>query len=882
MAADPPKVLISYSHDSPEHAQHVLELAERLRKDGVDAQLDQYVAGTPPEGWPRWMLNQLNRAEFVLVVCTETYYRRFRGHEEPGKGKGADWEGNLVTTEMYNAKSRSTKFVPVFFASQDEQFIPEPISGHTNYLLDSQNNYGNLYAFLTGQAGVPRGELGSLKPLAHTPVEPLRFGTLSNLPERNPFFTGREPVLAQIQEGLVVRGRVALSGLGGVGKTQTAMEYAHRHSAEYANVFWTTADSHKVSQPQVSPGEISANPFLPGSATPAASLVSGYVTIATLLKLSQADAHDQTATVEAVKRWFGSHRDWLLVLDNADSPQIVKPFLPTESKGHVLLTSRAQVFDTIGIVKPVELNEMSPAEARTFLLKRTGREYEGGPEPNAASELAAELGFLPLALEQAGAYIVHYKSLFQDYSNSFRKRKLELLNKHGPVAGDYHESVRTTWSMNFRQLEKESEAAADLLRLSAFLSPDSIPLEFLATGAPELGNLLAAALADVQEDPVVLDETLAPLTNFSLIRRQIETRSYSVHRLVQAVVRAEMDPGTQRSWAERAVRAVSGAFPSVEFSTWAGCERLLSQAHACAELINQWSFEFPEAVRLLNEAGFYLYERGRYTDAKPLYERALAIREKALGPEHPDVATSLDKLAVLYHVQGQSKKAEPSFERALAIREKALGPDHTAVASSLHNLARSHRVQGRYAEAEPLYRRALAIREKALGPEHPDVALSLNNLAALYKNQGQYAKAEPLYNRALAMLEKALDPNDRRVAWTLHSVASLYRDERQYDKAEPHYKRALAIWEKALGPEHPDVGQTLHGMAQLYDAQGQYAKAESFYERALAIWEKAFGPVHPKVATALGNYASLLRNMGRSEEAEPLEARVREIRARSA
>jgi hypothetical protein len=150
MASEPPKVFISYSHDSPEHARRVLGLAERLREDGVDAQIDQYVAGTPPDGWPRWMLNQLDWANCVLVVCTETYYRRFRGHEEPSKGKGVNWEGNLVTTEMYNAKSKTTKFVPVFFELQDEKFIPEPASAHTHYLLSSENNYANLYAFLSG------------------------------------------------------------------------------------------------------------------------------------------------------------------------------------------------------------------------------------------------------------------------------------------------------------------------------------------------------------------------------------------------------------------------------------------------------------------------------------------------------------------------------------------------------------------------------------------------------------------------------------------------------------------------------------------------------------------------------------------------------------
>jgi hypothetical protein len=141
-----PKVFISYSHDTAEHEERVLGLAERLRKHGVDAQIDQYVAGTPQEGWPRWMHSQLDQANFSLLICTETYYKRFWGHEEPDKGKGADWEGNLVTVEIYKAKSKTTKFVPVFFACQDEQFIPEPVSQHTHYLLDSEENWRGFSA----------------------------------------------------------------------------------------------------------------------------------------------------------------------------------------------------------------------------------------------------------------------------------------------------------------------------------------------------------------------------------------------------------------------------------------------------------------------------------------------------------------------------------------------------------------------------------------------------------------------------------------------------------------------------------------------------------------------------------------------------------------
>ena len=175
MPALPPKVFISYSHDSLEHVRRVMGLAERLRRDGVDAQLDQYVAGTPARGWPRWMEDQLDAAQFVLVICTETYQRRFLGREEPHKGEGADFEGSFVTLELYHSRTATNKFVPVVFDRQDEAFIPRALSGHTYYLLNSEDNYANLYAFLTGQAGVVPGKLGPLKAQARETVEPLTF-----------------------------------------------------------------------------------------------------------------------------------------------------------------------------------------------------------------------------------------------------------------------------------------------------------------------------------------------------------------------------------------------------------------------------------------------------------------------------------------------------------------------------------------------------------------------------------------------------------------------------------------------------------------------------------------------------------------------------------
>jgi formylglycine-generating enzyme required for sulfatase activity len=176
MQGQRPKVFISYSHDSAEHRKRVLSLAERLRADGVDAQIDQYVQGTPLEGWARWMRHQLASADFILLVCTETYHGRFCGLGGPDQGRGVDWEGMLVTLELYHARSRTAKFVPVVFFPGDERFVPEELSGHTHYLLTSEDQYFQLYAFLTGQAGVVPGELGTLKALAREPVAPLSFG----------------------------------------------------------------------------------------------------------------------------------------------------------------------------------------------------------------------------------------------------------------------------------------------------------------------------------------------------------------------------------------------------------------------------------------------------------------------------------------------------------------------------------------------------------------------------------------------------------------------------------------------------------------------------------------------------------------------------------
>jgi CHAT domain-containing protein/tetratricopeptide (TPR) repeat protein len=279
------------------------------------------------------------------------------------------------------------------------------------------------------------------------------------------------------------------------------------------------------------------------------------------------------------------------------------------------------------------------------------------------------------------------------------------------------------------------------------------------------------------------------------------------------------------------------------------------------------------ALSLANLALVYENE-GRYADAEPLFKQALAIEEKALGPEHPDVATSLNNLANVYYYEGRYTDAEPLDKRALAIREKVLGPENPSVARSLNNLAELYRAEGHYADAEPLQKRALAIREKVLGPENPSVALSLDNLAKVYQDEGRYADAELLQKRALAIEEKALGPEHPDVARSLNNLAAVYYYEGRYADAEPLLKQALAIREKALGPEHPDVARSLNNLSELYRAEGHYADAEPLLKRALAIWETTIGPEHLEVATGLGDLAMVYRAEGRYADAEPLLKRA--------
>jgi tetratricopeptide (TPR) repeat protein len=673
-------------------------------------------------------------------------------------------------------------------------------------------------------------------------VENLPYISLGSL------FKGRDAVLAQLRQRLRSGPRQAIHGLGGVGKTRLAIEYAWRHASDYTALLSVSAPS---------PADFRTN---------LTALCN-----ADILNLPERNKPEEQERLAAVFRWLSANPGWLLILDNADTPEAaaeVEKALPKLQGGDVIITSR--IADWSPAVQTTELDVLGEQDAAAFLLERTEqRRKKTDVDAEDAAGLAHELGGLALALEQAGAYIDKNRLSFSEYRRRWEETREKVLAWYDERLTKNPSSVAMTWQTTFDQL---AQPERKLLNILAWLAPEPIPV-LLLEGVPMYG-------ADARD-------ALAALASWSLARWTADGEGFTVHRLVQEITRQRLSNNekesaferalkmlrlrkAKKSALERALEILNGKLPSPDWDQegWQLWERLAPHCRTLLGRLRDHALE-PKATRMMNELALWLNNRAEYDEAAPLCERALAISEQALGPDHLDVANSLNNLALVYRAQGRYPQAEPLYQRSLAIYEKVLGPEHSDVATSCNNLAVLYRAQGRYAQAEPLLRRALAIWEKFLGPEHPNVAQSLNNLAVLYREQGGYERAEPLNQRALAIREKVLGPEHPNVATSLNNLAELYREQGGYERAEPLYQRALAIREKVLGPEHPNVATSLNNLALLLQATNRLSEAEPLYQRALTILEKALGPEHPDVATGLSNLAGLLQATNRFSEAEP-------------
>src|SRR5450755_2292645 len=749
-------VFISYAHEDEALLRQLETHLSPLKRQGLIATWydRQLVAGT---NWAGEIDAHLEQASIILLLVSADFLASNYCYEIE------------MTRALARHEAGQARVIPIALRSVDWKGAPfahlqplptdaQPITRWT----DRDEAWTNV------AAGIRR----SIEDLSLLPESTARAALpkLWNIPyPRNTFFLGRDELLArlhaQLQAGqttalsqppptgqALAQSPQAISGLGGIGKTQLAIEYAYRYHQDYEAVLWAPAENKE-------------------------SLISSYSALAALLKLPEQQAGDQEITIAAVKRWLQTHQKWLLILDNADDLELLPPFLPPVPGGHILLTTRA--WDMRRLATRLEVETLPTEQGALLLLRRAGLLLADGTleqatedERRLARALTTELGGLPLALDQAGAYLEATGMSLDDYQRIYQTHRQTLLNERRSLVEDHPAPVATTWSLSFERIEEKNPAAADLLRLGAYLAPDAIPETIVTEGAEHLGD----QLAPVAVDAFLFAQAIEALRAYSLLTRDPRTKTLSVHRLVQAVTQDSLPAEAAQQWKQRAVLAVCAARPDAsDVQQWPACERWLPHALLCADWIEQEQISSPEVVLLLNYAGYYLKQRGRYREVEPLYQRGLAIDTEVYGPEHPDVATALNNLASLYHDQGKYELAEPLLQRALAIYEQQLGALHPDTATSLNNLASLYRAQGKYAEAEPLCQRALAIFRQQLGPHHPFIATSLNNLALLYYAQGKYEQAEPLLQRALAILEQTLGDEHPNTQAGRRNYAALLR-----------------------------------------------------------------------------------------------------------
>ncbi|MGO8947720.1 MAG: FxSxx-COOH system tetratricopeptide repeat protein [Ktedonobacterales bacterium] len=686
-------------------------------------------------------------------------------------------------------------------------------------------------------------------PVATPALIPEHLLPLWNVPyRRNPFFTGREEVLLHLHNQLTATSAAALnqtqaiSGLGGIGKTQIAIEYAHRYRDDYDAVFWVTAATRET-------------------------LHSDFVALARLLQLSVQDLPDQQVIVDAVKQWLARHEQWLLILDNADELDLLTDFLPTGNTGYILVTTRAQA--TGSLAPSISIEQMSSEEGALLLLRRAqllapkaSLEQISEEDREQAENLVWAMGGLPLALDQAGAYIEETSCGLPAYLELYQTHHTHLLQRRSAGPSDHPEPVAVTWRLAFLKVERTNPAAADLLRFCAFLAPDAIPESIIREGSTKLGPILGP----VASDALALNAALEVLRMYSLVRRNPDSKTLIIHRLVQAVLKDSMDEQLQRQWAERAVCAVNAAFPEGYFESWNRCQECLPHVLACAQVIEQYNLMLADAALLLQRAGAHAQERAQYRSAELLLQQSIPICQQMWGFESPQTVQSLNYLGETYFEQGKYELAEPLLQQALVIHEHLFGSEHPRTATSINNLAVLAYYQGKYEQAEPLYERALAIRERVLGLEHQETAESLNNLASSYHHQGKNDQAESLYQRALLIAEQVLGPEHPFTALVLHNLARLYSDQHKCAEAESLYQRALSIRERILGPEHPRIAITQAFLARLYRDQGRYAEADPLFQQALTIQEKMLGPEHPDTVATREDLLDLRVKMKQTED----------------
>ncbi|QRV96968.1 kinesin light chain [Ceratobasidium sp. AG-Ba] len=691
-------------------------------------------------------------------------------------------------------------------------------------------------------------------------------------PAPTPVFTGREDTISQIAEsishGNKKRCVSVLYGLGGSGKTQLALkvvEVTHDICSDIVFVDATTKET-------------------------AMAALSSFAK-----KKRIGESHENALN------WLSNrHEGWLMVVDNADDPAVnINQYLPAGTTGSILITTRIEQYALLACNwnAAYRVENMRPEEALTLLFKMAGISDNETPETEsvAATQLLESqpvlknVGYLALAIVQAGAYIFVSKRSIAQYLEmlvQYRKETLEKYNRLPARIDGYHKTVYTTWHMSYVLL---GEPAQRLLHLMAFMHHTEISEETFRRAAINLRSYkpeIPATESEIQVQDYLTHclqpyihptglwnssafaDSMTELLSYSLISFDKLNNDYTLHVLVhdwaRTVTEYPSDVATQHT---ALLLAVSVDYAETMESL---IYKRMVEVHVNRLLANH-SKPTPNTAALLSQV--YRYT-GKYAAKLMLDQIAVDGRQLVLGEEHDATLVSKKDLTDNYLQLGRYKEAAVLLEQVVEIRKRVSGHEHPKTLIAMRKLADAHRFLGHYSEAHSLQTRVLDISIRIHGYDHPETLESMFKLAVTYQSQGRYDHAEALLLKVVDAAKRVEGDEHPDTLDSIHALASTYYDQGRYDEAEPMQEHVVRVKKRRQGDEHPSTLATMNDLALTYRAQSRYSEAEKLQEKVLDARKRAYGEDHPDTLTNMHNLACTYRELGRYEEAEELGKRV--------
>ncbi|MFF0547264.1 tetratricopeptide repeat protein [Nocardia thailandica] len=686
----------------------------------------------------------------------------------------------------------------------------------------------------------------AFQPLAEVEAPP----GIDNPDAPPPWFVGRTDELDRLDAALTGDAApvvvAAVHGLGGVGKSSLVAHWIATRAHGGRPVVWIRADS-------------------------AQNVEQGLAEFASRLQPMLAEVLTVPDLAERAMQWLATHTGWLLVLDNVENPADIAALSKrTRGKGRVVITGRLSLPWQPGATV-LSLDVLAPDDAETLLV---GLATALGPRDlDGVTELCAALGYLPLAIEQAGAY------LGQDRFTTIRGYLKKLTDQPGPtmdraaVGTDPQRTIARIWRVTLDRIADIDPTAVELLQTLAWYAPDQIPI----TLCHNINNDDSSVETDAAA-------ALAVLAAYNMITPHPDSESLSIHRLVQTVARTP-DPTDPHRSPEAIEHAHHQAIETLHTSlpdrrnpaTWPAWRALLPHIDA----LTSHTTVTTSLVAIRNHTGLFLNDQGLHVNALSHLQTAATDSERVLGENHPDTLITRNNLATAYRSAGRFTEAIPLYEHTLTDSERVLGENHPSILTTRSNLAYAYESAGRVREAILLYERTLTDSERVLGEDHPSILTTRNNLAAAYRSAGRVREAIPLYERTLTDSERVLGEDHPSTLTTRNNLAAAYESAGRFTEAIPLYEHTLTDSERVLGEDHPDTLTTRNNLAGAYESAGRVREAILLYERTLTDSERVLGEDHPSTLITRNNLAGAYRSAGAVGKAINLYEKILAGRGRS-